>query len=336
MTSASRPAMPKKIPSLTSIQTLIESDMLAVNQVILRKVASKVPLIEDLAAHIIHSGGKRLRPALTLACAKLCGYEGDRHIRLAACVEFIHTATLLHDDVVDESKLRRGAATANDIWGNKSSVLVGDFLFSRSFELMVEDGSLRVLEILSQAAATIAEGEVKQLMTTNDPETTEVDYLSVIESKTAALFAAAGALGAVVSDQLQHEERLRAFGQNLGIAFQLVDDALDYAANQQELGKTVGDDFREGKITLPIILTYAAATEQERAFFQRTLGELDQHEGDLEQAMAIITHYGAIEQTFERARGFAEAARRALSIFPSSATKLALEETVDFCVERSF
>ena len=336
MQSAMPASSAAKTPTLDAIQALIANDMKQVNQVILRKVQSDVPLIADLAAHIIQSGGKRLRPALTLACARLCGYEGERHIRLAACVEFIHTATLLHDDVVDESKLRRGAATANDIWGNKSSVLVGDFLFSRSFELMVEDGSLRVLEILSRAAATIAEGEVKQLMTTNDPETTEADYLAVIEAKTAALFAAAGALGAVVSEQPQHEAGLREFGQSLGIAFQLVDDALDYAANQQQLGKTVGDDFREGKITLPIILAYARATEQERAFFHRTLADLNQQEGDLDYAMKILERYDAIGQTFERARGFAEIARRALSAFAPGPIRLALEETVDFCVERSF
>lgn len=323
-------------PSLQPLQALIEDDMQRVNQLVIGRVASKVPLIADLAAHIIRSGGKRLRPALTIACARLCGYEQDRHIRLAACVEFIHTATLLHDDVVDESKLRRGAATANDIWGNKSSVLVGDFLFSRSFELMVEDGSLRVLEVLSHASATIAEGEVKQLMTTNNPHTTEEDYLDVIGAKTAALFAAAGALGAIVSDQPQHEQRLHDFGHSLGMAFQLVDDALDYAANEQELGKTVGDDFREGKITLPVILAFASASAEEKDFWARTLEHLDQHEGDLAHAMQLMQRHRSIEGTFAKAHEYADTARTMLLTFPDSPIRRALEETVDFCIARAY
>lgn len=323
-------------PSLDSLQNLIQDDLKEVNKVILEKVHSDVSLIGELAAHIINSGGKRLRPALTLACAKLCGYEGNRHISLAACVEFIHTATLLHDDVVDESKLRRGMATANDIWGNKSSVLVGDFLFSRSFQLMVEDGSIEVLRILANTSATIAEGEVKQLAVSNEPRTDEATYLEVIEAKTAALFAAAGELGAVVANQHTKQQELRSFGLNLGIAFQLVDDALDYVAEQEKLGKTVGDDFREGKITLPVILAYQIGNEEEKAFFERTLGELEQTEDDLARAIDIITKYNTIELTLERARAFAEKARYALGTFPSSPYKLALEETVDFCIDRAF
>lgn len=323
-------------PSLNSLQRCVADDLLKVNQVILHKVQNDVSLIADVATHIVNSGGKRLRPTLTIASAKLCGYTGDRHIRLAACVEFIHTATLLHDDVVDESKLRRGLATANDIWGNKSSVLVGDFLFSRSFQLMVEDGSLEVLKILSDASATISEGEVKQMMTTNAPQTSEADYLDVIKGKTAALFAAASELGAVVSDTFDQQENLRQFGMNLGIAFQLVDDALDYAANQQELGKTVGDDFREGKITLPVILAYQLGNANDRSFFERTLSELDQSEGDLATAMHIINRLNTIELTFERARAFAEKAREGLRAFPNSTIKSALEEMVDFCVDRAY
>ncbi|MCI5049456.1 MAG: polyprenyl synthetase family protein [Rickettsiales bacterium] len=322
--------------SLQSLQQCVADDLLKVNQVIINKVSDSAALIGELAAHIVNSGGKRLRPALTIACAKLCGYEGERHVNLAACVEFIHTATLLHDDVVDESKLRRGLATANDIWGNKSSVLVGDFLFSRSFQLMVEDGSLDVLRILSNASATISEGEVKQLMTTNAPETTEQQYLDVIRSKTAALFAASCELGAVVSDQPEKQQQLHEFGLNLGIAFQLVDDALDYSANQAELGKTVGDDFREGKITLPVIIAYQLANEDEKAFFQRTLSDLEQEEGDLQKAFEIINSYNAIELTFERAGAFAEQASRNLADFPESVLKAALQETVDFCVERAY
>lgn len=323
-------------PSLSSLQACVADDLLKVNQVILEKVKNDVSLIADVAEHIINSGGKRLRPALTIACAKLCGYEGDRHLKLAACVEFIHTATLLHDDVVDESKLRRGLATANDIWGNKSSVLVGDFLFSRSFQLMVEDGSLEVLKILSDASATISEGEVKQMMTTNAPETSEAEYLEVIKGKTAALFAAACELGAVVSAQPQYQEAMRLFGMNLGIAFQLVDDALDYAANQKDLGKTVGDDFREGKITLPVILAYQLGTHEDKAFFDRTLSDLDQRDGDLDHAMQIIDRLNTIALTFDRAHGFAEMARASLKLFPVSTIKSALEETIDFCVDRAY
>src|SRR4051812_27076487 len=243
--------------ALTALTELVRGDLEACNRLIVDRVQSPVALIPQLAAHIVAAGGKRLRPLLTLAAARLCGYRGERHVALAACVEFIHTATLLHDDVVDESALRRGQASANALFGNKPSVLVGDFLFARAFQLMVRDGSLEVLAILSAAAATIAEGEVLQLVTQNDTGTTEAQYLQVIEGKTAALFAAATRIGAVVADRPAAEaEALDAYGRNLGTAFQLVDDALDYAAEQAQLGKTVGDDFREGKITLPVLLAF--------------------------------------------------------------------------------
>ncbi len=323
-------------PSLAALQQLVADDMRRVNQVVLEKVRSDVPLVADLASHIIRAGGKRLRPSLTLACARLCGYEGERHVRLAACVEFIHTATLLHDDVVDDSKLRRGMATANDIWGNKSSVLVGDFLFSRAFQLMVADGSLSVLEILSNTSATIAEGEVLQLTTMHEPDTAETMYLEVVRAKTAALFAAAGELGAVVSKRPEVAEALRQFGLNLGIAFQLADDALDYSGGESHLGKTVGDDFREGKITLPVILSYQLGNAKERAFWQRTLADMNQQDADMPHAMQLITQHDAISQTLARADSFAENARRALAPFSPSPMKLALEETVDFCVHRAF
>ncbi len=337
MTITPTPDAPHASPTLDALQRLIADDLLQVNQVILEKAKNNdVTLISDLAAHVIRSGGKRLRPALTLACARLCGYEGSRHIYLAACVEFIHTATLLHDDVVDESKLRRGLATANDIWGNKSSVLVGDFLFSRAFQLMVADGSLDVLKILSDASATISQGEVQQLMTTNDPSTSEATYLEVVCSKTAALFAAACELGAVVSNQPDKQQLLYDFGLNLGIAFQLVDDALDYSAQQQTLGKTVGDDFREGKMTLPVILAYQAANAEEKAFLERTLSELDQQDGDLDQALALIARYDTIRHTLDRAEAFAEKAHQCLRQFPASPIKSVLEETVDFCVSRAY
>jgi octaprenyl-diphosphate synthase len=274
---------------------------------------------------------------LTLAAAKLCGYEGDRQVQLAACVEFIHTATLLHDDVVDESNLRRGQDTANVIWGNKASVLVGDFLFSRSFELMVEDGSLKVLKILSRASSVIAEGEVLQLTTANDTDTTEDQYLEVISAKTAALFAAACRIGAVVADRPMAEEKaLDSYGKNLGIAFQLVDDMLDYSAKQATLGKTVGDDFREGKITLPIVLAFRRGSADERAFWRRTMEELTQEEGDLDRAIGLLAKHRALEDTLDRARYYGAMARDALALFPDNAAKEALLGIVDFCIERAY
>jgi octaprenyl-diphosphate synthase len=295
-----------------------------------------VALIPQLAGHIVAAGGKRLRPLLTLAAAKLAGYRGDRHIGLAACVEFIHTATLLHDDVVDESDLRRGLATANALWGNKASVLVGDFLFSRAFQIMVADGSLRVLEILSGASAIIAEGEVLQLQTSNDTATSEQAYLDVIRSKTAALFAAACRIGAVVADRPKaEEEALDSYGLNLGIAFQLIDDVLDYAAAQPELGKTVGDDFHDGKITLPVILAFRRGDAQERTFWRRTLEDREQRDGDLAQAMTLLSRHGALRDSVARAAHYGAIARDALGIFADGPEKRAMLEAVDFAIERA-
>jgi octaprenyl-diphosphate synthase len=294
-----------------------------------------VALIPQLAGHIVAGGGKRLRPMLTLGCARLCGYRGTRHIALAAAVEFIHTATLLHDDVVDDSDLRRGRDTANALWGNKAAVLVGDFLFSRSFELMVGDGSLRVLEILSRASAIIAEGEVRQLVTANDITTTEEAYLGVVEAKTAELFAAASRLGAVVAERPRaEEEALDRFGRNLGIAFQLADDVLDFAARESELGKCVGDDFRDGKITLPVLLALNRGDAEERAFWRRTLEEMDQRPGDLERAIGLIERHGAGAETLRRARLYAAAAIEALSVFRDGAERRALIEAAVFAAER--
>jgi octaprenyl-diphosphate synthase len=273
----------------------------------------------------------------TLAASRMCGYEGERHRALAACVEFIHTATLLHDDVVDESDLRRGLATANAVWGNKASVLVGDFLFARAFQLMVADGSLRVLDILSTASATIAEGEVLQLVTSNDTETSEQSYLEVIRCKTAALFAAACRIGAVVADRPRvEEEALDSFGLNLGIAFQLIDDVLDYSARQSELGKTIGDDFREGKITLPVVLAYRRGDAEERAFWRRVLEEVEQTEDDLKRALGLLERHGALRDTVARAGHYGAIARDALGIFPDGPAKRALVEIVDFCIERAY
>lgn len=329
---------PKTEDALTALMTLLRDDIEACNRVIMARMDSPVALIPQLAAHLIAAGGKRLRPLLAMAAARLCGYDpaGGRHVVLAACVEFIHTATLLHDDVVDESALRRGQASANALFGNQASVLVGDFLFARAFQLMVTDGALPVMAILSGATATIAEGEVLQLMTQNDIATTEAQYLDVIHGKTAALFAAAARLGAVVAERpAVEEEALDAYGRNLGVAFQLVDDALDYSADQAVLGKTVGDDFREGKISLPVLVAIARASEGEREFWRRTLEEGEQGEGDFAEAQRLITLHGALEETFSRARAYGAAALAALEPFADSAEKRALQAVVAYCIERA-
>jgi octaprenyl-diphosphate synthase len=326
----------KRRPSLDALMELVGEDMKAVNDRILQHMHSSVALIPQLAGHIVAAGGKRLRPMLTLAAARLCGYGGDRHVALAACVEFIHTATLLHDDVVDESDLRRGRASANAVWGNKPSVLVGDFLFSRAFQLMVADGSLKVLDILANASAVIAEGEVLQLSTSNDTETSEQAYLDVIRCKTAELFAAACRIGAVVAARPKvEEEALESFGLNLGIAFQLIDDVLDYSAKQAELGKTIGDDFREGKITLPVILAFRRGGAEERAFWRRTLEDLGQTDADLKQALTLLDRHGALRDTVARAGHYGAIARDALGIFPDSPEKRAFLEAIDFSIERA-
>ncbi len=322
---------------VATLHALIGDDLGRADEAILRHVdESRVPLIPTLARHLIASGGKRLRPSLTLACAKLFGYEGNRHVRLAAAVEFIHTATLLHDDVVDESHLRRGSETANDVWGNKASVLVGDFLLSRAFQLMVADGSLRVLQILSDASAVIAQGEVLQLSLAGNPDITEAQYFEIITAKTAALFAAACELGPVVADKPEAAEAMRLFGLSLGIAFQIVDDALDYAADQEKLGKTIGDDFHEGKVTLPVLIAYTEGSAEEKAFWQRTMQERAQTEGDLGHATGLLSRHRAIERTVARAGDYCNQARGQLSFLPASALKNALLETVDFCIERAY
>ena len=327
---------PPRRPTLEGLTALTAADMEAVNRAIVERMQSPVPLVSQLAGHIVAAGGKRLRPMITLAAARMCGYGGDRHVGLAACVELIHTATLLHDDVVDESDLRRGAATANAVWGNQASVLVGDFLFSRAFELMVADASLEVLAILSEASSVIAEGEVLQLMTANDIDTGEEDYLDVVRAKTAKLFAAAAEIGAVVADRPDAERAaLRRFGHNLGMAFQLVDDVLDYSAQQATLGKTVGDDFREGKITLPVVYAVRAADADGKAFWRRTLEDQAQKKGDLKRAIALLERGGALRATLERARHYAAKARAALAGFPESEARLALADSVEFAVDRA-
>lgn len=324
-------------PSLEPMLSLTAQGMNAVNTVILERMQSEIPLIPRLAGHLISGGGKRLRPMLTLAGAELVGYTGTRHHKLAAAVEFIHTATLLHDDVVDGSDLRRGKAAANIIFGNPATVLVGDFLFSRSFELMTEDGSLKVLKILSSASAIIAEGEVDQLTAQRQIETSEERYLQIIRAKTAALFAAASRISAVVAECDEEKERaLDEYGRNLGVAFQLVDDAIDYDSDAQEMGKTRGDDFREGKMTLPVILAYSRGTEEERKFWQSAIAGHRSGDEDLAHATSLIDKYNAVADTRSRARHFAQRAIDALSIFPDGKARAAMIEAAQFAVARGY
>jgi octaprenyl-diphosphate synthase len=319
------------------LHALVAADMEATDRIIHGRMGSTVDLIPDLARHLIDSGGKRLRPMLTLAAAKMAGYRGGAHVKLAAAVEFIHTATLLHDDVVDESSLRRGKVSANIVWGNKPSVLVGDFLFSRAFQLMVETDNLAVLDILAGASAVIAEGEVMQLKSANNLAATEAHYLSVVSAKTAALFAAAAESGAVVSEASDaFILAMKDYGWNLGIAFQLVDDALDYSGRQALMGKSVGDDFREGKVTLPVILAHARADAPARQFWTRTIETGPQSESDLERAITLVEETGAIRETMARARHYADEACKALAPLATSETRLALADIADFCVERAY
>jgi octaprenyl-diphosphate synthase len=325
--------------SVDLLHRLTSEDLAEVNRTIMDVLWSPVPMIPDLAGHLLRSGGKRIRPMLTLASARLFGYEGEEHVRLAAAVELIHAATLLHDDVVDSSALRRGSQTANVIWGNKESVLVGDFVFSRAFELMVAVGDLRVLQILSSASGIIAEGEVLQLSTQSNLDASPEMYLSVIEAKTAALFAAATHAGAAIARcEPACESALRRFGNNLGIAYQLVDDALDYAGSDISLGKRAGDDFREGKVTLPVAISLERATGSEREFWRRTIGELRQHNGDFEIAREIVTRTGAVEETIARARRFTSEALAGLeSVRATSETyKSALADLAVSAVARSY
>ncbi len=315
---------------------LVSADMEKVNQTILARTGSDVTMIPEVANHLISSGGKRLRPILTLASAGLCGYGGEGHIKLAAAVEFMHTATLLHDDVVDESDLRRGKAAARVLWGNEVSVLVGDFLLGQAFKMMVEVGSLPCLDVLSSAAAVIAEGEVMQISAAKDTATSEDAYLAVIRAKTAALFSAACEVGPILAGRGKAEiEACRGYGANLGIAFQLIDDALDYGGSAAKLGKNVGDDFREGKITLPVVLSFRRGSIEDREFWRRTLERGEIAEGDLELALALMKKHRALEDTVERARHYGAMARDALELFSPSPWKHALRDAVDFAVQRA-
>jgi octaprenyl-diphosphate synthase len=331
------PLTTRRAPSLDALMALVAADMNGVNAVILERMQSKVALIPELAGHLIAGGGKRMRPMLTLASGNLLGYPGTRHHKLAAAVEFIHTATLLHDDVVDGSGMRRGKRTANLIWGNPASVLVGDFLFSRAFELMVEDGSLKVLRILSHASAVIAEGEVDQLTAQRRVETDEDHYLEIISAKTAALFAAACRVSPVVAEASEDAElALECYGRNLGIAFQLSDDVIDYASDPAIMGKGVGDDFRDGKMTLPVILAYARGSEADRAFWRAAISGERISDEDLAHAIRLLTETEALTDTIERARQYARRAIDALAIFPASKAKAAMAEAAEFAVARAF
>lgn len=331
--------VPFENPSPASIDPLVElvaADMERVNATILSRTGSEVTMIPEVANHLISSGGKRLRPMLTLAMATLAGHAGEGHVRLAAAVEFMHTATLLHDDVVDESEMRRGRPAARMVWGNEASVLVGDFLLGQAFKMMVEVGNLRALEILSTAAAVIAEGEVMQLAAAKNTATTEDEYLAVIRAKTAELFGAACEVGPVLAMRPKAEQAAcRSFGMNLGIAFQLVDDALDYGGKASKLGKNVGDDFREGKITLPVVLAFRRGNDEEREFWRNAVENGSTSDAELEQAIALMTKHRALEDTIARARHYGAIANDALALFPDAPIKRALQETVAFCIARA-
>ena len=323
-------------PSVKPLMNLTSTNMERVNALILSKAGSNVDLIPRIARHLVDSGGKRLRPMLTLAAAQMFSYKGENHIKLATAVEFMHTATLLHDDVVDESGMRRGSKTARVIWGNQASVLVGDYLLGQAFRMMVDVGSLAALEVLSSAACVIAEGEVLQLSAAKNLETTEDDYLSVIRAKTAALFAAAAEVGPIIADAgASHRAALKAYGTNLGLAFQLVDDALDYGGNASDLGKNVGDDFREGKVTLPVLLAYRRGSDDERAFWKRAIEGGENDDANLRIAFDYMSRHGVLKDTLHRAENYGAMARDAIAPLPDTPEKAALIEAIDYCIARA-
>lgn len=325
-----------KKASIDPLMQLVKNDMEKVNNLILSKAGSNVEMIPEVARHLIDSGGKRLRPMLTIAAAHMCGYEGQHHVTLAASVEFMHTATLLHDDVVDESDLRRGKASARMVWGNQASVLVGDFLLGQAFRMMVEAGSMQALDILSTAATVIAEGEVLQLATAQNLETTEDEYMAVVKAKTAALFSAAAEVGPILAGSNKNQmSAFRAYGTNLGLAFQLIDDALDYGGSASTLGKNIGDDFREGKVTLPVLLCYRRGDEAERAFWRESIEQGNTDDDRLEKAMELMSKHNALGDTIERARHYCELAGDALATFDDSDHKQALIEVLEFCLMRA-
>ena len=328
-------AMTRPVASVERLIALARDDMAGVDALIIDRMQSPVSVIPALADHLINAGGKRLRPLLTVAAARVAGNAGPAALRLAAAVEFIHTATLLHDDVVDSSQLRRGKVAAHLIWGAPSSVLVGDFLFARAFELMVESKVFAALEILARASRVIAEGEVLQLTRAHDLGLSQETYLEIISAKTAELFAAAAEAGAISTGASETKSQaLRDYGRNLGLAFQLADDALDYGGVTETLGKNAGDDFREGKATLPLILAIARSNPQETQFWQRAIRPADQTEEDFQRARALVIDTGALTSTLELAADYAGAAKRALTIFPETDWREALETLADFAVSR--
>ncbi len=330
------PLVKDREPSIEGLVSLTRAEMARVNEIILSRTGSDVSMVPEIANHLIELGGKRIRPMMTVAAGAMSGYEGEGHLKLAAAVEFMHTATLLHDDVVDESEMRRGQPSARRVWGNEASVLVGDFLLGQAFKMMVEVGSLPCLAILSNSAAVIAEGEVAQLAASKNMATTEDDYLAVIRAKTAALFAAAAEVGPTLAGAPESQiAAMRSYGTNLGLAFQLIDDALDYSGSQSDLGKRVGDDFREGKITLPVVLSYRRGTPEEREFWTRTLQTGDLEDGDLERALGYMTKHRAIKDTVERAEHYGAVALDALAIFPDTPHKTSLMDAVAFCIQRA-
>ncbi len=327
----------RKMDAMGRLETAFADDLARVNALIVARMQSPVGMIPDLAAHLVSAGGKRLRPLITLAAARLAGYQGDAHIKLAAAVEFIHSATLLHDDIVDGSPLRRGKPAANRVWGNSASVLVGDFLFARAFNLMVESGRLRVLDILANASSIIAEGEVRQLAAIANLDMSETEYMQIIEAKTVELFASSVRVGAVIANLPEAQElALDRYGRELGLAFQLVDDALDYAGAAGTLGKAVGDDFREGKLTMPVAKAMQAGNDEEAAFWRGVFQKPSRNDEDLERAMALIERRHAVQATLEQARAHSHQAREALQIFSASKTRALLGDVCGFVVDRTF
>ena len=325
----------KKKYTIDDINNLVKNDLIEVQKIIKNNIGDKIPLIDNLSNHILTAGGKKIRPIVTLLTSKLCNYSGKNHLSLAACVELIHTATLLHDDVIDESKMRRGIPTANDLFGNKSSVLVGDFLFSKSFELMVANGSKSILKILSKTSSTLAEGEVMQLATVKNYLTDDQSYMNIIKAKTASLFSAASEISALLTNQdNQTQKNLKKYGEYLGTAFQLVDDALDYIGNEK-LGKKIGDDFREGKITLPVIIAISNSDKEEKNFWKRVIELENRNEDDFKRALKIIEKYDGINITMNRALEFSECAIKSLNHFPESNFKNALQDLPKIAVYRN-
>lgn len=322
--------------SIEPLVNLVQPDMERVNRLILSKCGSDIELIPEVARHLIDSGGKRLRPMLTLAAAAMSGYKGDHHVTLAASVEFMHTATLLHDDVVDESDLRRGKLAARMVWGNQASVLVGDFLLGQAFRMMVEAGSLQALDVLSHAATVIAEGEVLQLSTAKNLDTTQDEYMQVVAAKTAALFAAATEVGPILAGAgKSYVSAFRSYGNNLGLAFQLIDDALDYGGTAKALGKNVGDDFREGKVTLPVLLCFRRGNDAERQFWREAIEQGQTDNNRLEEAMRLMQEHNALADTLQRARQYCELAQDALATFEDTPYKQALIEVLEYSLMRA-